>query len=127
MAWVLSHTGFVCFLAEEVEARSGWPGEIQRKKMGWLEIISVRTTKAAQNAALLELCRKLRAPWTQGPSPDLKFYCSVGYDTDLSVHIHWQAAVTLDGPSAFGLEVRSLLSDFGLISHTLWREPEPTL
>ena len=95
--------------------------------MGWLEIISVRTTKAAQNAALLELCRKLRPPWTQGPSPDLKFYCSVGYDTDLSVHIHWQAAVTLDGPSAFGLEVRSLLSDFGLISHTLWREPEPTL
>lgn len=96
-------------------------------QMGWLEIISVRTTETAQNMALLELCRKLRPPSTQGPSPELRFYCSVGYETDLSVHIHWQAAATLHGPSAFGLQVRSFLSDFGLISHTLWREPEPTL
>jgi len=92
--------------------------------MSWLEIISVRTTGKVQTIALLELCRQLRRPWTTGTPAELKFYCSVGYETDLSVHIHWKSDATLEGRSAFGLQVRAILGDFGLISHTFWREHE---
>ena len=97
----------------------------KENEMSCLEIVSVRTRGRAQTTALLELCRQLRPPpLTPGSPAELKVYCSVGYDTDLSVHIHWKSDTALQGKSALGLEVRATLSDFGLTNHTFWREHE---
>ncbi len=89
-----------------------------------LEIISVRTAGKAEALSVLELCRQICPPRMDGRLVTMKVYCSTGYETDISIHIYWNSDSGRHGKSPFGLEVTQVLSDFGLINHTLWMEQE---
>jgi hypothetical protein len=88
--------------------------------IGWLEIISVRTAGGVEIESALELCLQIASERSQGLCAELTFYRSALHATDLSMHIHWPADT--EGPlkSNFGVQVARMLSDFGIINHTLW-------
>ena len=90
--------------------------------MIWLETISIRTAGAIEAAKVLDLCRQSFQPLAAGKLLKLSVYCNARYTTDISIHLQWK---TDPGPaSILGSEVRSLLTDLGLISHSLWVEQE---
>ena len=90
--------------------------------MSWLEIVSVRTSGKTHVTALMELCRQLRPP--AGRTTKLMLYRSAGYETDLSLHIHWVSTDERQGRSDFGQEIKLIFSKFGIVSYTLWTEQE---
>lgn len=91
-----------------------------------LEIISVRTATCEEAMTALELCQSIRSSNpSAGPGLDLKVYCSVSYETDLSVHIRWEASGGRQDKSTLGLELVSAFSSLGLVNHTVWREVLP--
>lgn len=90
--------------------------------MVWLEIISIRTATYRETLAALDLCRRIRPRDSAGPPLELRVYCSVGYSSDLSVHIRWDSKGGQHGKSPFGLELSSALSHLGFVNHAIWME-----
>ncbi len=86
----------------------------------WLEIISVRAAGNGEIERALELCRQIAIERTCGSPAEPILYRSAEYATDLSMHIHWRAETERPIKSAFGEQVAWVLSDFGIINHTLW-------
>ncbi|MCP4688875.1 MAG: hypothetical protein GY859_12550 [Desulfobacterales bacterium] len=86
----------------------------------WIEIISVRAAGNGEIERAMELCRRISRERTRGPTAELILYRSAEYATDLSLHIHWRADAERPKKSAFGQQVAWILSDFGIINHTLW-------
>ena len=89
--------------------------------MGWLEIISVRTSGKMEIKRMLGFCKRILAI-RKGEKPvRIRVYCSANYETDFSVHIHWLFSPERQDKSLFGLALARAMSDFGLVNHTLWK------
>jgi hypothetical protein len=90
-----------------------------------LEIINFRTVGDKQIGKALELCRRICPQnCTEGlPGLDFQVYRSAQYESDLSIHIHWNSTIPRSGnKSIFAAVLSSALSDLGLVSCTLWME-----
>jgi hypothetical protein len=51
---------------------------------------------------------------------NIKVYCSTGYETDLSIHIHWDPTSTGPAKSTLGIQLAGLFKPYGLVNHTVW-------
>jgi hypothetical protein len=85
-----------------------------------LEIISVRTAGRAERINALELYKQFHWPRAVGRSVSIKVYCSTGYETDLSIHIHWDSASPEPAKSSLGIQLAGLFKHYGLVNHTVW-------
>ncbi|MGC9965270.1 MAG: hypothetical protein ABSE08_07685 [Syntrophobacteraceae bacterium] len=89
--------------------------------MNWLEIISVHTAGPLERAKVMEICGKIRILRMSGRSAKLKVYGG-SFNTELSIRIQWISQAAPEGKSPLGCALSRALSDFGLVSHTLWIE-----
>ena len=90
--------------------------------MKWLEIIELRS--ASTNLKLLEPeLKSLIEELNKEPGQyALKVYSRVTVDSDFSIHLlHNSHEVDING-SPLGLHLVSILKEFGLINHSVWKE-----
>jgi len=90
--------------------------------MSWLEIITVRTGGSAEREKALEVLEHMEAPKAAGEPLRIKMYLNAVLETDLSIHIHWNAETMHQGKSSLGLQLAQTLKDVGLTNHTIWVE-----
>ncbi len=90
--------------------------------MSWLEIITVRTAGSAEREKVLEVFEQMEAPKAAGGPLSIKMYLNAVLETDLSIHIHWNAETMHQGKSTLGLQLAQTLKYVGLTNHTIWVE-----
>ncbi|MBI5602797.1 MAG: hypothetical protein HY879_05525, partial [Deltaproteobacteria bacterium] len=90
--------------------------------MKWLEIIKLRSVRENPEE-LDEFLRSLDQVSQEGPI-EIKIYRHAAIETDLSLHLLWEANQPEKNGSALGLRLAQVLKDFGLIDHSLWLEQE---
>lgn len=88
--------------------------------MIWLEIISVRTAGRAERMNALELCKQIRSHQVAERSAKIMVFCNISYETDLSIHIHWDSGSMRPAKSSLGIQLTELLKHHGLVNHTVW-------
>jgi hypothetical protein len=88
--------------------------------MEWLELINVEAVGPKSGIKALERCSMIRVP----QSARLRFYMN-SLDNEFSIHIRWNSkAVPQGGKSLLGKDLSRTLSDFGLVTHSLWMETD---
>jgi hypothetical protein len=90
--------------------------------MKWLEIITIRTVGIAEREKALKFLEQMELPQATGGPLDISVYVNAVLETDLSIHIHWNAETMHQGKSSLGLQLVQTLRDVGLTNHTLWVE-----
>ena len=88
--------------------------------MKWLEIITIRTVGIAEREKALKFLEQMELPQATGGPLDISVYLNAVLETDLSIHIHWNAETMHQGKSSLGLQLVQKLRDVGLSNHTLW-------
>ncbi len=88
--------------------------------MNHLEIISVRLAEKDDFNDAMQMCANIMSPVEVSGAGSLKIYRSNGPGTDLSAHIHWTIDVFGEKKSLSGLQIAKGLSNFGIVSHTVW-------
>jgi hypothetical protein len=88
--------------------------------MEWLETITIRCAGSREKRAVMDLLQKIGMPEGEAGLVAVELYQSALLESDVSVHIHACSGRFGDGKSSLGLRLTHALSDFGLISHSLW-------
>lgn len=94
----------------------------------YLEIIELRTT--GQNREELErTLKKLMDRLNADPEHEqLQVYNSVVVESDFCIHLHALSENPNRKGSPLGLRIASILKEYGLVHHNIWREmPFPFL
>ena len=90
--------------------------------MKWLEIVELRATKN-RKTMLESLLKNLFNEVGAGAQKQaIRIYSLVTVDTDFSVHLRHDSEMVETTGSPLGLQIKSALKEFGLVSHTIWRE-----
>lgn len=92
-----------------------------------LEIITVRITRQHELEHALGFCSQV---FQAVDAPELKnmgIYRSIGYESDLSIHLCRKSDLTLQEKSLLGMRLANGLGEFGIVSHTLWANLENVL
>jgi hypothetical protein len=94
------------------------PGE--RETMNGMEIITVRVAGKDEFDNAMKFCAQVSNAIEKSELMYLSVYYSAGYSSDLSVHLNWPFKLFKLKKSLLGLQFARGLSDFGIVSHTLW-------
>lgn len=87
--------------------------------MHWIEVVTLRAFTTEDRAGLSEQLRQmLRAVSTPGLVRHIVCHEAV-IPTDLSIFLAWEQPGA-PGKSPLGLRLAAMLSEFGLIYHTVW-------
>jgi hypothetical protein len=97
---------------------------VSDRAMNCLEVITVRVAENNVLGNALELCKQVIHTIKTGEIMDMRVYRSIGYGSDLSVHIHFPLEPSRQEKSLLGLQLVKGLSAFGIVSHTLWIDQE---
>lgn len=87
-----------------------------------LEIITLRSTGAKQRESIIKLIQPILDEQQARHDDSIQMYLSETVETDLSIHIHGHTAKTINEKSSLGHGFVEILSEFGLVSYTLWQE-----
>jgi hypothetical protein len=90
--------------------------------MRWIEIIDIRSLRFPQALLELDLQALMAELATEKQVTRVEIYWHGELETDYSVHIHYRSDSDRVGRSQFGLHIVSLLKEFGLVHHSIWRE-----
>jgi hypothetical protein len=88
--------------------------------MKWLETITIRCAGSREKREVMDLLQKIRVPESEAGLVAVEIYQSALVESDVSVHIHGYSEGSGHSKSSLGLRLTPALSDFGLISHSLW-------
>jgi hypothetical protein len=90
--------------------------------MKGIEIIKLRSAGKTPEPlkAFLSAIRKNG----QGGTTEVTIYRHASWDTDWSLHLHWESEQPSKDGSALGLRLLKALEEFGLIDHSTWIEEE---
>jgi len=88
--------------------------------MNWLETTTIRCAGSREKREVMDLLQKIGMPEGEAGLVAVEVYQSVLVESDVSVHIYGCSEGLGHGKSSFGLGLTHALSDFGLISHSLW-------
>ena len=88
--------------------------------MKWLETITIRCAGSREKREVMDLLQNIRVPEGEAGLVAVEVYQSAPVESDVSVHIHGCSEGFGHGKSSLGLRLTQALSDFGLISHSLW-------
>jgi hypothetical protein len=90
--------------------------------MKWIELIQLRS--AGSNREILET--KLQGLIDEVGSKRKKqvimAFSRVSIDTDFSIHIFHNSKKVENGGSRLGLQLATVLKEFGLVHHSIWME-----
>jgi hypothetical protein len=87
----------------------------------WLEIIELRSTvgpTAEMEAVIADIHLQIK---NDPDSPAIYYYNNLLFGGDFRIHLYHSAQPKLEG-SKTGLQMASLLKEYGLVNHTLWSE-----
>ncbi len=88
--------------------------------MTWMEIIKLRNAGKASEAL-----KGLLSGLTKTDQPGLieaRLYRHAEWETDWTMHLHWETEQPEKNGSALGLRLSQALKEFGLIDHSIWIE-----
>jgi len=85
-----------------------------------LEIITLRSTGAKQRESVVKLIQPILEEQQDRQNDSIQMYLSPTVETDLSIHIHGHTDKTINEKSSLGNGFVEILSEFGLVSYTLW-------
>jgi hypothetical protein len=88
--------------------------------MKWIEIIKLRSSGKAPEplkAFFLEIDNN-----GQRGLRRIRIYRHVAWETDWSLHLHWESEQPGKDGSALGFRLSKALEEFGLIDHSTWIE-----
>jgi len=85
-----------------------------------LEVITVRITQQDELEHALGYCSQVFRTVDAAELREMNIYRSIGYESDLSIHICRKTDLLRQGKSLLGLRLANGLGDFGIVSHTLW-------
>jgi hypothetical protein len=95
-------------------------GPLSCKDISCLEVITLRVAEKDELENALEFCKQVFHTVETGERMNLCVYRSMGYGSDLSVHIHCPVESSRQEKSLLGLQLAKGLGVFGIVSHTLW-------
>ncbi len=95
--------------------------------MRWIEIITLRSAGDAEKEMIAELLKQVEGAGEQGHPREVRIYRHASVETDLSIHISWEADGAAEPHSTLGDLLVSATRDFGMVSHSIWIEKEDIL
>jgi len=90
--------------------------------MKWLEVITLRSLGKANRPIVDELLAQLFESRPPGQAPEVRVYHDSVVETDLSIHIYWDANGQSPQPSPLGQQLSYSLKALGLLNHSVWVE-----
>jgi len=88
--------------------------------MKWIEIIKLRS--AGRDPESLKAYLSAMAKSDQRGLTEIRIYRHAAWETDWSLHLHWESEEPEKDGSALGLRLSQTLKEFGLIDHSTWIE-----
>lgn len=90
--------------------------------MKWLEIIELRTVDRNWESIKSKLRELIIEVEKATKENSIKTYSRVLIDTDFSIHLFHDSEKVDNQGSMLGLQVTSVLKEFGLVDHKIWVE-----
>jgi hypothetical protein len=90
--------------------------------MKWIEVITLRSLAKTNRQIVDELLRQVYKQKKSGLAASIRVYHHPTIETDLSIHIHWQAGARPPGESPLGQQLSYALKGLGLLHHSIWVE-----
>ena len=87
--------------------------------MKWLEIIELRAAQMDHRALNQQVLLLMEAGRIHQP---VHVYIHVQFETDWCIHLHHQTEQADPRGSEFGMRLKELLKDYGIVNHGLWIE-----
>jgi hypothetical protein len=87
-----------------------------------LEIVNVRTAGKTEFMEALKLCCYMKQKLEAGGAVSAHVYQSIGYETDLSIHLCWDSAAASPAKTSNGIQLSKSLTRFGLIDHKVLQQ-----
>jgi hypothetical protein len=88
--------------------------------MKWIEIIKLRSVGKAPEP--LRTYLSVIAKNAQPGLTEMRIYRHAAWETDWSLHLHWESEEPEKDGSELGLRLSQALEEFGLIDHSTWTE-----
>lgn len=88
--------------------------------MKWVEIIKLRCAGKAPEP--LQAFLTVIAGNAQPGLTEMRIYRHAAWETDWSLHLHWESGELEQDGSELGLRLSQALKDFGLVDHSTWTE-----
>ena len=88
--------------------------------MNWIEIIDLRS--AGKRIEMLKemLLRPVEKTDHKGGLKGISLYHNASVETDISIHLQWEAEKRTPGKSDLGLRLASSLEEYGRVNHSIW-------
>ncbi len=90
--------------------------------MNWVEIINLRSAGPPRETIEQKIPRSVAEGDRNENLVAIQVYRHATLDTDLSVHLLFEAQAPEVRPSALGQRLVSVLKGFGLVNHSVWVE-----
>lgn len=90
--------------------------------MEWLEIIEIRAVGNQRKIVESQLQNLIDEFNQEANLQAIKVYRNVMLESDLSIHLFHNSAISETGCSAVCTRLVSSLKDYGLVNHTVWFE-----
>ena len=90
--------------------------------MRWLETITLRCMETGEFDKTCEMLNQVIRDEKDHHLVSSRFYRGYEVDSDLTIHLLWNAKIPHPAKSVIGSKLAHLLNDFGLIHHTIWLE-----
>ena len=92
--------------------------------MNWIEIIDLRSAENGREVLKQTLLRPVTKNDQKGGLKEISLYHNASVETDLSIHLKWNAEVKNPKQSGLGLRLASALEEFGRVNHSIWIEED---
>ena len=90
--------------------------------MKWVEIITLRSLKNINIQSVDELLKGVGKSDTPKDLLEIRMYQHSLLETDLSIHIYWEAKPQHQRESPLGQQFSYALKGLGLLNHSVWVE-----
>jgi len=90
--------------------------------MKWIEIITLRSFGKNNTQMIDELLHQISQQKESGRPASISVYSHSIIETDLSVHINWEAQEQHPGASSLGQRIAHALKTLGQLNHSIWIE-----
>lgn len=88
--------------------------------MNWLEIIDLRSAENNLETLKQTLLKPITETDRKKGLKQIGLYHNASVDTDISIHLQWEAEKGFPEKSDLGLRLASALEDVGRVNHSIW-------
>ncbi|MCI5139016.1 MAG: hypothetical protein D3922_11525 [Candidatus Electrothrix sp. AR1] len=90
--------------------------------MKWLEIIELRSVTKDKNTLTSQIEQILCELKQDFKEKNVQSYSRIQVETDYSIHLFHEAEIIDPCGSDIGLRLATILKDYGLVNHSIWKE-----